>query len=242
MRKCKKKICICMIFVVALLLSVCSVVHVSASTVAEPEFLPFDKTVSGVLSKDTSEYYYITTDSKNVNYEFVLKNNASSESSNFSILHISIVVTKFRSDGSYDVSDFLIDTWVDPTVSRTFKQTIELEKNTKYIIRVKPFYYEDTPYTLSVYQTSKTPTIKKTSSQKKSITVKYGKVSSTSSYQVAVKKKGGSWKTYTTKNTSYTIKKLSSKQTYYIKVRSVKKINGKNHYSAWSSISKVKTK
>lgn len=51
-------------------------------------------------------------------------------------------------------------------------------------------------------------------------------------------------KSYTTKKNSYTVKKkLKSKKTYYIRVRTVKKTKGgKNVYGKWSSKKKIKTK
>lgn len=233
---------LCIIFVAAMLLSVCCAGRVSASTVAEPDPVPLNEEVSGVLSQDRNQYYYIQTDDKDVNYEFVLKNNSPGDSRNFSLLMIEITVAQFHNNGKYEYEDYLINEWEDPTRSRTYKQTLTLKKNTKYIICLHPFYYEDTSYTLAVYQTARTPEIKKTTSKKTQVTVQFSKASSASYYEVAIKKKGGSWKTYTTKKNAYTFKKLGSKKTYSVRVRSVRKINGKKHYSAWTSISKIKTK
>lgn len=42
--------------------------------------------------------------------------------------------------------------------------------------------------------------------------------------------------------TSRTIKKLSAKKTYYIRIRTYKTINGQTYYSAWSGTKKVKTR
>ena len=46
----------------------------------------------------------------------------------------------------------------------------------------------------------------------------------------------------TTKKTSYTIKKLSSKKTYYVKVRAYKTISGTKYYGAYTSYKKLKIK
>lgn len=237
-----KSVYLSMIFVFALFFAVCNANHVAASTQAEPDPMPLNEKISGVLTGYDPQYFYITTDNKDVNYEFVLTDTASSESKNFSVLNIKIIVAKYRSDGEYVYEDHLIDQWVNPSKSRTYKQTLKLKKNTKYIIALSAFYAEDTPYTFAVYQTAKTPKIKETTGKNKQVTVQISKVSSASYYEVAIKKQGGSWKTYKTKKTSYTFKKLSSKKTYSVRVRSVRTINGKKHYSAWSSIKKVKTK
>ena len=42
--------------------------------------------------------------------------------------------------------------------------------------------------------------------------------------------------------TSCTIKKLKSKRTYYVRIRSYKKVDGKIYYSKWSAVKKVKVK
>ncbi len=41
---------------------------------------------------------------------------------------------------------------------------------------------------------------------------------------------------------SYTISKLTSKKTYYVRVRAYKKVNGKNIYGSWSSVKKISIK
>ncbi|MFR8616242.1 MAG: fibronectin type III domain-containing protein [Anaerostipes hadrus] len=40
------------------------------------------------------------------------------------------------------------------------------------------------------------------------------------------------------KTTSYTIKKLKKKKTYYVRIRTYKKASGKTYYSGWSSVKK----
>lgn len=44
------------------------------------------------------------------------------------------------------------------------------------------------------------------------------------------------------KKTRVTLKKLKAKKKYYIRVRTILKINGKTYYSKWSKIKSVKTK
>ena len=67
-----------------------------------------------------------------------------------------------------------------------------------------------------------------------------------SGYQIqyATNKKFKSSKKVTSKKstTRKTIKKLKSKKTYYVRVRTYKKIYGTNYYSKWSNTMKIKTK
>ena len=83
---------------------------------------------------------------------------------------------------------------------------------------------------------------------KKSVKVTWKKVKGIKGYQIQYStnnkfKKGN--KTITvksTKSTSATIKKLKSKKTYYVRMRTYKVVNGKKVYSAWSKAKSVKVK
>lgn len=53
--------------------------------------------------------------------------------------------------------------------------------------------------------------------------------------------KGNKTKTISkNKTTSYTATKLTKKKTYYVRIRTYKKVSGKTYYSGWSSVKKVK--
>lgn len=94
----------------------------------------------------------------------------------------------------------------------------------------------------------KATSIKSLSKGKKSFKVTWKKVSSVSGYQVQYstdKKLKKGCKTYTVKKgsaTSATIKKLSSKKKYYVRVRTYKTVAGKKVYSSWSKVKTVTTK
>lgn len=77
---------------------------------------------------------------------------------------------------------------------------------------------------------------------KKRIIVKYGKLDVTDiKYQVAVKKAGtDKWNKYNTGSTSKTIKKLSPKKIYYVKVRPYKEVGGSVYYGKWSTTKSVR--
>ena len=111
-------------------------------------------------------------------------------------------------------------------------------------------------------QPSTKPSAPATTTTKKPSTVKVEKVTKgTKSFKVTWKKKTGvsgyqvqyatdkkfkkNKKTVTIEKknaTSKTIKKLKSKKTYYVRVRTYKIVNGKKVYSSWSKVKAVKTK
>lgn len=91
-------------------------------------------------------------------------------------------------------------------------------------------------------KTNKISKLKK--SGKNSIKISWTKVSGTTKYQVymSTKKKSGyqKIKTASAKSSSYTKTKLKKKKTYYFKVRSYKRVGGKNYYSAFSAVKSIK--
>lgn len=96
--------------------------------------------------------------------------------------------------------------------------------------------------------TVKQPKIQKIKrSKKKQITVYWKKDKTVSGYQIQIatnKKMSKGKKTIAVskKKTSYTVKKLKSKRTYYVRIRSYKKVKGKIYYSKWSQIKAIKVK
>ena len=104
----------------------------------------------------------------------------------------------------------------------------------------KTLYFTITPKKVSL------SSVKSTS--KKKMTVKWSKQSGVSGYQVVYatnSKFTKGKKTVTVKGSSAkykTVTKLSSKKTYYVKVRSYKTIDGKKVYGSYSKVKKVKVK
>ena len=106
--------------------------------------------------------------------------------------------------------------------------------------------------TLTAYFTivPKESKVEKLTAAKKSLKVKLKKVSSESSgyeIQYSTSSKFSSKYTKTKKVTSYkttsvTLKSLKAKKTYYVRVRTFKKVDGKTYYSSWSSAKYKKTK
>lgn len=84
------------------------------------------------------------------------------------------------------------------------------------------------------------------SKKAKQVTVTFKKNKNATGYQVqySTSKKftKKTTKTLLVKKTSCTIKKLKSKKTYYVRVRSVRKVNGKNYYGKYSTSKKIVVK
>ena len=83
---------------------------------------------------------------------------------------------------------------------------------------------------------------------KKKLTASWKKVSGVTGYQLQYAtstKKLSAAKKLTVKGSKtlkYVIKKLKTKKTYYVRIRSYKTVNGKKYYSSWSEAVKKKTK
>ncbi len=78
----------------------------------------------------------------------------------------------------------------------------------------------------------------------KKVIVKWKKVNGADGYQIqyARKKTFKGKKSVTASKTSYTIKKLKKKKTYYVRVRAYKKNGQKKEYGKWSAVKKVRVK
>ncbi|MCI8300658.1 MAG: glycoside hydrolase [Lachnospiraceae bacterium] len=93
--------------------------------------------------------------------------------------------------------------------------------------------------------TSQTMNLKKASGKKKSIAVSWKKVSGAEGYEISYSTKSSfkkAKKVTVGKKASATIKKLKSKQKYYVRVHAYKKVNGKKIYTQYSNVKTVKTK
>ncbi|MBQ9015861.1 MAG: S8 family serine peptidase [Firmicutes bacterium] len=91
-------------------------------------------------------------------------------------------------------------------------------------------------------QKPKKAKIRKLKVRKKSVTIKVKKIKKATSYQVAIRPKGGKTTKLRFAKRKFTILGFSRKSTYYIKVRAVRNVNGVNVYGKWSKQKKIKTK
>ena len=125
---------------------------------------------------------------------------------------------------------------------RDVRQTYKVEGNTP---SPAPVNKPTTPTKVTIKKT----TLKSAKNAKgKKLVVKWGKNTAGNGYQIQYstsKKfaKGNKTKTISkNKTTSYTIKKLKKKKTYYVRIRTYKKVSGKTYYSGWSSVKKATIK
>ncbi len=104
--------------------------------------------------------------------------------------------------------------------------------------------YTGTKKVQFIIKPSKTVLSSVKSSKSKSVVASWKSIKGVSGYQVFyATSQNGSYKLAgTTKKTSYTVSKLKSKSTVYVKVRAYKKIDGKNVYGAYSNVIKAKVK
>ena len=139
---------------------------------------------------------------------------------------------------------------------RDVRQTYKVEGNTPSPTPVNKPTKPSQPATTTSTKKPTQPTVSvKTTKLKsaknakgKKIVVKWKKNTAGNGYQIQYstsKKfaKGNKTKTISkNKTTSYTIKKLKKKKTYYVRIRTYKKVSGKTYYSGWSSVKKTTIK
>ena len=87
-------------------------------------------------------------------------------------------------------------------------------------------------------------TLKQGKSSKKQVALSWNKVTGAKEYEVyrSTKKSSGYKKITSVSKLKYTDKKVTSKKTYYYKIRSYCKVGSKNVYSSYSKPLKVKVK
>ena len=76
------------------------------------------------------------------------------------------------------------------------------------------------------------------------VKVSWSSVTGAAKYQIAKKKKGGSYSVTTagSSSRSKTYTKLKKGKYYYFKVRAVKTVDGSTYYGSWSTVKKIKVK
>lgn len=130
--------------------------------------------------------------------------------------------------------------------------TISNVNSTKtYKYKIRSYVYKDGKITFGRFSTTisisskpKTPTAALKSSKSKQATISWKKISGATGYEVyqSTSKNGKYSRVANTSKTSYTKTKLTSKKTYYYKVRAYKTIGNTKVYSAYSSIKSIRIK
>ncbi len=153
------------------------------------------------------------------------------------------------SDSTNELASVEVNPYNKPTASVKFG----LVYGEKYYINTYAFgagQYDSSYHFIVKYVIGKT-TLTSVKARTKGFRVQWDKKSNASFYQVQYTKKSTysdyAWSKAKTVNvssgnSSKTIKNLSKKKQYYVRVRVVRTIDGKTYYSAWSSKKLVKTK
>ena len=134
------------------------------------------------------------------------------------------------------------------TLTGTSYTVKKLKAGTTYKFAVKAYSKADgetlwaSSYkTITTATKPATPTLKATAGSKQA-TISWKKVTGATGYVVYMQDEFGDYeKIGTTKNTSYTRKKLTKGETYYFRVRAYKTVDGKNIYGGYKTV-KVKVK
>lgn len=162
--------------------------------------------------------------------------------------------TLMSEDGDTLVSSYLSTSWHGPVTVDWVKLRSSSDKNSWMYIHLE-CYYRNCSYgdrfqvSVNEYPVLKKVTgLKASKKAKTSLTVKWGKQSNATKYQVRYRAKGGSWKVKTVKSNSVKLTKLKKNKQYQVKVRAYNKY-GYNHTSdkasawgPWSSAITIKTK
>lgn len=208
-----------------LILAVCAVstiIPVSADTTyVEPQVIPFTSNITSYIGK-------------NVNVKFKLFHEYYDE-----MLYVNVYDSKGKVVASAE--DYFDEDDADEQIY-TFTWLAKNAAAGKYTVYATGSYYTDGEWHLCSTDAIVAITLKAIPAPKlksainakgKKITAKWSAVKKAAKYQVKI----GS-KTYSTKKTSYTAKKLKKGKTYAVKVRTY--MNKK--WSKWSNVKKVKIK
>lgn len=138
--------------------------------------------------------------------------------------------------------------------SKTSYRVGRLKAGTTYKFKVRAYktingkkYYGSYSSTISTTTKTSTPKISKITSKSQKATVQWKKVTGATGYEIymATNKKGKYKKVKTVssgKTVKYTRNKLTKKKTYYVKIRTYRKVGGNKVYSSYSSIKSIKVK
>ncbi len=142
------------------------------------------------------------------------------------------------SDTKEDMSEK--DTQINTTIGTT--NTVSDNKESESSAQTSAAPKENT----EMASPSKVTSLKVKNNKKGKTSINFKKISGVTGYQIQYarnKKFSKNKKTVTTKKTSYTIKKLKKKKTYYFRVRAyIKNSSGKKIFGQWSAVQKLKIK
>ena len=182
------------------------------------------------------------TGTKNASFKIVAQSSSK--------LTAKLSASNYHYNGKTKKPSVTVKNFSGKTVSPAY-YTVQYLANSKNVgkYKVKIVFkgnYSGTKYLYFNVNPAKTSVAKLTAGGKK-LTVKLTKASSAAGYQIQYSTsksfKSAKTKTVTSnKTTTVTLNGLYAKKTYYVRVRSYKKVSGKTFYSSWSSYKANKTK
>lgn len=129
--------------------------------------------------------------------------------------------------------------------NRDYTASVKKKKSTgvSYVVFKGKGKYRGTKKVYYYVVPQKVKSLSVKSNKKKTAVVKFKKSTGASGYQISYRRKGTKkYRNLYTKSLTKTIKKLSSKKKYYVKVRAYKKAGGKKYYGAYSKVKSIKVK
>lgn len=163
---------------------------------------------------------------------------------------ISLSKTKFTYNGKSQQPKVTIYDSASKVISPS-NYTVSYEKSRKSVGTHKVKIKFKKNYSGTTYRSyeirPKTPTLKSVSKLSRGFLVKWSKVSSVSGYQIqySTNKKFTRSRIGTVEKksaTSASVRRLSARKKYYVRIRSFKYANGSTYYSSWSKAKNVTTK
>jgi len=209
----------------------------AGETLFDAEKIDIEKTIHGKVKDDQDDWYKITTYAKDgLSYRVTLYNRTTVNNISFMI---------YDKDGNSLYETFV--TRNNAPAGGSARWDFNGRGNSTYYIQV---YYNNGNQTEAGYAlhvtcdvTPDKGAISKVKAGSKQLTVKYKKKEYATSYKIAYRVKGGSWKYINNgSKLSRTITGLKSGKTYQVKVCALRTVNGAVNTGAWSGIKSVKVK
>lgn len=205
----------------------------SFNAVRNSAAVPLKKTIKGHIAyNDSDDYYKIVIPAK-ARYSFRVGSNIS---------RVGFRLYDSKENAVQDASYYTYHSHDKGSKSYIYV----LDPGTYYLIFERNSRYETGTYHFRINVSVPKPAIKSVSKGRKCFTVKWGKKSGITGYQIQYGTKssfkGAKTVTVNKSKQSRKIKKLKAKRKYYVRMRAYRNLKGDTYYSSWSKSKTVKTR